>query len=78
MKVISKIQRNLGSRAKVFRVEKFDGKHKDICICYQNCKHFKPRNEEENCAIAQIAFGASKVVGIVLVHSCNSYESNDK
>ena len=31
------------------------GKHRDHCLCHQNCMHFKP-NEPDNCEIAQANF----------------------
>jgi hypothetical protein len=32
--------------------EHLKGLHKEHCLCYQNCKFFKP-NMSENCSIAQ-------------------------
>ena len=70
MKVISKVH----YKRKVYRVDSFDGKHKDICICHYECKHFKPNSTGDNCAIAQMSFELSKMTGIVLVYSCKYYE----
>ena len=75
MSVISKIHRTGNHKAKVFRVEKYDGEHKDINICQQGCIHFKPDELGNNCSIAQTTFELSKIVGIILVHSCRSYET---
>jgi len=30
----------------------FKGKHRDICLCY-TCKHFKPKDRDNNCYMAQ-------------------------
>ncbi len=32
--------------------EHLKGKHSDHCLCWQNCKNFKP-GKKENCYIAQ-------------------------
>ena len=73
MKVISKIH----YKRTVYRVDEFDGKHKDICICHHGCEYFEPNSPADNCSIAQMSFELSKMAGIVLVHSCKYYEKGE-
>lgn len=52
------------------------GKHKEYCLCYQGCVHFKPENREENCIIANINFENCIKYDLVLpVWECAKYKS---
>lgn len=50
-------------------------KHKDHCLCWKNCKHFNPDDEEKNCPIAQMLFEFDKKYGVTTpVWECETYE----
>lgn len=50
------------------------GTHKEHCLCYCDCKHFKP-NTEMNCEIAQANFELCLKYDIVTpVFECPKYE----
>lgn len=50
-------------------------KHKEYCLCWKNCKHFKPENREENCEIANANFKTCIDYNVVLpVWECPKYE----
>jgi len=72
--LVKDVMRKTGIRNPVTCVKEFHKKHKDICICHQGCTHFKPELPEEHCGAAQASFGLSKMVGIVLVHSCQAFD----
>lgn len=41
--------------AEVSVMEHLKGKHRESCLCYANCKYFKP-DQLDNCEIAQETF----------------------
>ena len=50
------------------------GKHKEHCLCFQNCKFFKP-NQPDNCKIAQSLFEFDIKNGVTTpVWECEKYE----
>ena len=49
--------------------DRYQGQHKDICICHR-CAH-------RYCNAAQMAFDMSKVIGLVLVMECKDFEERD-
>jgi len=56
----------------VTTVSEFVGRNREICICYQGCKFFKP-GEEDGCEISTMAYMLSKIAGIVLVMTCTKF-----
>ena len=57
--------------------EHLKGKHREHCLCWQNCKHFTPENRDENCNIANELFGLCVDENIVaLVWECPRYGKN--
>lgn len=57
--------------------EELVNKHRDHCLCWQGCKHFKP-NSEENCPIAQMLFEFDKKYNVTTpVWECETYESEN-
>jgi len=57
----------------VFVVDRFRGRHKNICLCHQDCGRFVPEAPEKHCGIALQAYKLSRYVGLVLVMECNQY-----
>ena len=41
------------------------GKHRDHCLCFQGCPHFKPGDREINCEIANEVYAICVKYGIV-------------
>lgn len=73
--------------ANIITVEKFSkeykvqedlvGKHRDHCLCWQNCVNFKP-NEVDNCPITQSLLDFDKKFGVTTpVWECETYESKN-
>ena len=57
--------------------EELVGKHRGHCLCWQECIHFKP-NEEDNCPVAQSLFEFNKKFGVTTpVWECETYESKN-
>jgi len=65
--------------------EHLKGKHRDHCLCWQNCKHFKPEPskgetakaevEKGNCPLAQKLYEICVTYNIVIpVWECPRYE----
>jgi hypothetical protein len=55
--------------------EHLKGKHREHCLCFQNCVHFKPENREENCEIANANFKTCVDFNVVLpVWECPKYK----
>ena len=70
---------------KVIKVQKFGkelnvqehllGKHREHCLCWSGCKHFKP-NTPENCEVAQKLLQFDIDNGVTTpVWECIKYES---
>jgi hypothetical protein len=58
--------------------EHLNNKHKEHCLCWQNCKHFKP-NDIANCPIAQKLYEFDIFNGVTTpVWECVKYENNEK
>jgi hypothetical protein len=58
----------------VFVMSHLKGKHREHCLCFQNCKYFKP-NTQENCKIAQAVFeNCVKFGTITPMWECPEYE----
>lgn len=58
--------------------EELKGKHRDHCLCHQNCKFFKP-DHHQNCEIAQSSFDICFKYGIVTpMWECPKYETREK
>lgn len=54
------------------------GKHKEHCLCYQQCKRFKP-GEIDNCFLAQEIFELCKKANVVLpVWECPLFSVEEK
>jgi len=60
----------------VTSVKEFVGRNKDICICRQGCKFFKP-GQEDNCEISAMSYQLSKIAGIVLIMTCMKFTQED-
>lgn len=53
--------------------ENLDNKHRDYCLCWQGCIHFKP-GEKDNCPIAQALFEFDKKYGVTTpVWECETF-----
>lgn len=53
------------------------GRHREHCLCYKNCKFFKP-NDTNNCEIAQQNFRVCLTYDIVApIFECPKYEYSD-
>lgn len=58
---------------KVSVQEHLKGKHRDHCLCFQNCKNFKP-DKDDNCPIAQLLYKLCIDCNIVIpVWECPKY-----
>ena len=58
--------------------EHLNGRHREHCLCWQNCKSFKP-NAVDNCKIAQKLFDFNVINGVTTpVWECVKYEENNK
>jgi len=56
--------------------ERLRGKHREHCLCFQNCKHFKP-GTPENCEIAQENFNMCVKWNLTTpVFECPKYEAH--
>ena len=52
------------------------GRHTEHCLCWMNCKNFKPDDVSQNCKIAQMNFEFCKNHGVTLpVWECSKYET---
>ena len=59
--------------------EHLRGTHRDHCLCFQECKFFKPETREGNCEIANANFKTCVDFGVTLpVFECPKYESLNK
>ena len=59
----------------VFVQEHLKGKHKEHCLCYQNCIHFKP-SDPYNCPTAEKVFRLCVDHGLTLpVWECPNYKT---
>ena len=55
--------------------EEMVGQHQRHCLCWQDCIHFKPSDEKENCPVAQDLFEFDKKYGVTTpVWECETYE----
>jgi hypothetical protein len=72
---------------KIIKVSKFGkelsvqehllGKHREHCLCYQNCIHFK-KDTTENCDIAQNLYLFNMLNSVTTpVWECQKYKSNE-
>ncbi len=51
------------------------GKHREHCLCHQDCKKFNPDSREDNCQIAQMVFDICTEYHVTLpVWECPEYE----
>ena len=63
-----------GAEVKV--CEDLKGKHREYCLCFSECKKFKP-NQEDNCKIAQALFKNCVDLYVVTpVWECPEYDNN--
>jgi hypothetical protein len=54
--------------------EHLNGRHREHCLCWQNCKYFKP-DTPENCDVAQKLYEFDKENGVTTpVWECVKYE----
>lgn len=54
------------------------GLHRDNCLCFNGCKHFKP-GEPDNCVIAEAVFSTCVKYNLVTpVYECPVYEQEEK
>jgi len=52
------------------------GLHRDHCLCWKGCKHFKP-NDSNNCPIANDLFEFDKKYGVTTpVWECETYDTD--
>lgn len=57
----------------VYVQENLKGKHTEHCLCFQNCKFFKP-GKPDNCTIAQENFELCKKHNLVTpVYECPKF-----
>lgn len=53
------------------------GKHREHCLCWQGCKHFKP-DTPENCQIARVNYSMDICYNLVTpVFECPQFELED-
>lgn len=51
------------------------GKHRESCLCFQNCKFFHPENQDNHCEIAKQNFAMCVQHNITTpVFECPKYE----
>ena len=75
MKKITKYSHH-GQEVSVMRDNK--GKHVENCLCWQNCKHFKP-GEKDNCRIANLNYALCLAFNLVTpVWECPEYENDQR
>jgi hypothetical protein len=61
----------------VFAISRLRGKHRDNCLCFQNCAKFKP-NQPDNCPIAKANYRLCVKYGITApVGECPEYQAGD-
>lgn len=59
--------------------EDLKGKHRDYCLCFQNCEYFKPWDPENNCRIAAMVYALDRLCGITTpVWECPEYLKEPK
>lgn len=52
------------------------GKHRECCLCFQNCKFFTPNNQQTHCEIAKENFALCIKYNVTTpVFECPKYES---
>ncbi len=55
--------------------EHLKGKHREHCLCYQNCKFFHPEDQTINCVIASSLFEVCRAFAVTTpVWECKEYE----
>jgi len=51
------------------------GKHREHCLCWQGCKHFKPKDRLNNCRIANLLYSVCVMCNLTTpVFECPKYE----
>ena len=59
---------------KVCVMSHLKGRHREHCLCFAECKHFKP-NAPDNCEIAQMNYDNCVKFGVTLpVWECSKYD----
>ena len=59
----------------VFVNSEHKGKHRQHCLCWQGCAHFRPELGEDNCYIANLLFNFDTQFHMVTpVFECPKYE----
>jgi hypothetical protein len=70
------IEKYIHHGTEVSVISEVKGKHREHCLCFQDCKYFKP-NTIENCEIAQTNFNLCLKYDLVTpVYECAKYEKN--
>lgn len=62
-------------------ISEFKGRHRDLCLCWQDCKKFHPSSPVEgaNCPIAKAVFENCVIYDLVTpVLECARYEKGDE
>jgi len=74
---MSKIVKYEHHGTEVSVLEKNKGKHRENCLCWLNCKHFKPEDRKNNCSIANELFSICVDCSVVTpVWECAKYEKD--
>ena len=62
-------------------IEHVKGKHREHCLCWQGCKHFKPESRKDNCYFANLLFNwlSDEAVPVLVapVWECSKYEQEE-
>ncbi len=68
-----KIEKYVHHDKEVSVISKVKGKHRDMCLCFANCKFFKP-DEFDNCNLAKRLYETCVLGGLVTpVFECHFY-----
>lgn len=68
------VERYLHHGCDVAVVSEVKGKHREHCLCFLNCRWFKP-GQVDNCQIAQMLYeNAVKNSMVTPVYECRKYE----
>lgn len=73
----AKVEKYVHHGAEVSVISQMKGKHRDICLCFQGCRFFKP-GEPNNCSIAQQIYEMCVEHNLVTpVLECAKYEAEE-
>ncbi len=58
--------------------EHLKGKHREHCLCFQNCALFTPDDRENNCPLANVLYTICCNFGVTTpVWECSKYQRGD-